>query len=45
MKEEGRRKKRKWLAKMLMPSRTISNHVKPFRWLSMIRVHLLPSET
>jgi hypothetical protein len=45
MKEEGRRKKKKWLAKTLMPLRTISNHVKPYRWLSMIKVHLLLLET
>jgi hypothetical protein len=45
MKEDAKRKKRRWLARMLMFSKTISNHVKHFRWQSTIRAHLPPLET
>jgi hypothetical protein len=45
MKEGGRKKKRRWPARTLMFSKTISNHVKHFRWQSTIKALLLPLET
>jgi hypothetical protein len=45
MKEGARKKKRRWPARMLMFLKTISNHVKHFRWQSTIKALLLPLET